>query len=393
MQYHLHDSLQIVEDCLLCEHALGSSQIRRSLEISYLALDSTSLMSTNRLGFGIMDLAELQGDPGKQQGLRRSSFEAKLKKALRKKKKGVDDGTVEEAAVGANGVCRRCGGIVSAAGAATTGLHGNTSVSCTVPSTVDADGEVDSEDFEERPLVRSCTTIEAWSDSRSPVGAHAQAGTSGEPRACRNTAAAALARAEVSPSEGRLPVAGTVGEIAPSGAAVIDAEDGRRNADDLVPCRCGERIERRSSNGQGDSVDSTSDSDLSSNSLSTSSNDGTQTSWTSSDSDEDSSKSASEAEERLATPTFGSFQAPGAAGGPLRHLPSAALFRYPSGEPRLSGRRKRRTSRNRRRKAETETETKTDDVTATVPSVPRNEPDVFGNRHTKGTVRRYVVHG
>ncbi|CDI74989.1 hypothetical protein EPH_0004030 [Eimeria praecox] len=353
--------------------------IRRSLEISYLALDSTSLMSTNRLGFGIMDLAELQGDPGKQQG-RRTSFEAKLKKAFKKKKRGGDEGPAEETAVEANGVCSRCGGFVSAAGAGATTPRGSISVSCTVPSTVDVDGEVDSEDLEERPLVRSCTTIEAWSDARSPVGAHTEGDGSSESGEPLNTAAGAVPRAaahQPEDAEGLAPVGGAV-----------NAECERQTGGAIAPCRCGERMERRSSSSMGDSADSTSDSDLSSNSLTTSSNDGTHSSWTSSHSDEDSSKSASEPEERLAPPTFGSFQAPGAAGGPLRHLPSAALFRYPSGEPRLSGRRKRRTSRNRRRKAETETETKTDDAATSGPSPPRNEPDVFGNRHTKGTIRR-----
>ncbi|CDJ36391.1 uncharacterized protein EMH_0054460 [Eimeria mitis] len=359
--------------------------IRRSLEISYLALDSTSLMSTNRLGFGIMDLAELQGDPGKQQG-RRTSFEAKLKKAFRKKKRAGDEEPVEEQAVDGNGVCSRCGGLVPAAGATAATPRGNTSVSCTVPSTVDADGELDSEDLEERPLVRSCTTIEAWSDARSPVGAHAAADACGEPRECRNTAAAALARGTAQPADQRLTATENAGELAPPGR--VNAEGGRQASGGIAPCRCGESVQRRSSSSIGDSVDSSSDSELSSNSLSTSSNDGTQGSWTSSHSDEDSSKSASEVESRLAPPTFGSFQAPGAAGGPLRHLPSAALFRYPSGEPRPVGRNKRRTARNRRRKTETETETKTDDAAAALPSPPRNEAAVFGSRHTKGTVRR-----
>lgn len=338
-------------------------------------------MSTNRLGFGIMDLAELQGDPGKQQGLRRTSFEAKLKKAFRKKKRGGDEGPVEETAVDANGICSRCGGFVAVSGAAAVSTAVITSVSCRVPSTLDPDGEVDSEEFEERPLLRSCTTIEAWSDARSPVGAHAEVDVS-EPRASRNTAAAALDRATVQPAGSRLHSVENVRGRLPSGSA----EDERQTAGGTAPCRCGDRIERRSSSSLGDSADS--DSDLTSNSLSTSSNDGTQSSWTSSHSDDDSSKAASEVGARLAPPTFGSFQAPGAAGGPLRHLPSAALFRYPSGEPRFSGRQKRRTSRSRRRKAPTETETKTDDAAPAVPSPPRNEPAVFGNRHTKGTVRR-----
>ncbi|CDJ64025.1 glycine hydroxymethyltransferase, putative [Eimeria necatrix] len=359
--------------------------IRRSLEISYLALDSTSLMSTNRLGFGIMDLAELQGDPGtQQQGLRRGSFEAKLKKAFRKKRRDEDnEGTVTETTGEGTRICSRCGGFVGA-GIAAASLPSRESVSRADLLSVTPQRVEQSAELEEGSLVRSCTTIEDWADAQSPLEADV-----GDPCTALKTRGTALASVRTADSsrDSRLPATEKSKELAHSGVTTVD--DGLPLATPLSPCRCVERLGRSSSSSMVDSADSSSDSDLSSNSLSSSSNNETHSSWMSSGSDADSSKSLSEPERRPAPPaTFGSFQAPGAAGGPHRNRPSAALFRYPSRESRWAGRHKRRTSRNRRRKAEAEAEMKADDAAPTAPAAPRNESGVFGNTHTKGTVRR-----
>lgn len=361
------------------------AQIRRSLEISYLALDSTSLMSTNRLGFGIMDLAELQGDPSQQPGMRRGSFEAKLKKTLKKKRREEIEDVERETAADGMRLCARCGGFSAAgwenvadADRKEPGPRGDAST--TVVRAFDSD------EFEDRPLVRSCTTIEGWHDARSP----AQLGVDTSPtrHTVGATAGAAEGAATDSSTVGKLP--GIEGAEVLRTQAVLPTEGvASRDAPARHPCRCALRREASSSTSMADSADSSSDSDMSSNSTSTSSDDVTRSSWASSSNDGDTSRSASDTEIPPAPAgAFGSFQPPGVTGGPQRSLPSAALFRYPSKESRWARRHRRRASRNRRRKATAAASAKGDDATAAAAATSRSESGVFGNTHTKGTVRR-----
>ncbi|KAL8275227.1 hypothetical protein Esti_000811 [Eimeria stiedai] len=365
--------------------------IRRSLEISYLALDSTSLMSTNRLGRGIMDLAELQGDPSQQPGTRRGSFEAKIKKALKKKRKeGGPDTVMGDILADGTRLCGRCGGVIAAGGLAVLGVNGSK------PNTPEVSRVVsirvtDSRDLEDKPLVRSCTFLEAWHESVNPKKSasieFSQAKKDvleavNEAAAAGTAVAAATVKDEPSAASGE--------QLARTQAVRVEDTSAAAAALDRHVCKCLiiQECSSSSSSSMADSGDSSSDSDISTSSNSSSSDEGTHSSWISSDSE---GGTASDTEARLSSSApFGSFQPPGATGGPVRNLPSAVLFRYPSRESRWARRHKRRTAHRRRNKEATATAqaAKGDDVGAAGATAARSEPFVFGSTHTKGTVRR-----
>ncbi|KAL8428127.1 hypothetical protein Efla_005830 [Eimeria flavescens] len=363
--------------------------IRRSLEISYLALDSTSLMSTNRLGCGIMDLAELQGDPSQQPGMRRGSFVAKLKKALKKKRRSGGEAWAQTGETMADGtpLCGRCGGVL------VTQEPGK--VRGRKPKAVSLDSAIpvvrirpaDSDELEDRPLARSCTSVDGWPEmyAKQPAGSietsqakrdvlgAAKAGAVDQPSAPTGNPLAAL--------DGE-PLAVRHPETSPAAAAAAAAAE-------RYACGCPLlRGSSSSSSSMADSADSDSDSDISSTN-SSSSEEETHSSWLSSGSEAGSAGTATDTEVRPAPPApFGSFQAPGTNGGPVRNLPSAVLFRYPSKESRWARRHKRRTAHRQRNKSATTSAAKGDDAAPLGAASARSEPGVFGNTHTKGTVRR-----
>lgn len=361
--------------------------IRRSLEISYLALDSTSLMSTNRLGFGIMDLAELQGDPSQQLGMGRGLLEAKLKKALKKKKRGGEsDDVVGETAADGTRLCGRCGGVTAAGWDAISGNEDGPKDG----SPIGRPGISLSEEFEERPFVRSCTTLEDWNDECVLMQPHGDAPSARQQSMCATAAATTAASGRIPAGLDSHPGIKEEPRLVRTQVVLPTAEAASAVPPARYMCRCLLRKGVSSSISMAYSAGSSSDSDSSGNSMSSSSDDATQSSWTSSDSRGDSSRSASDTELRSEpSAAFGSFQPPGAVGGPLRNLPSAALFRYPSEESRWARRHRRRASRNRRRKAAAATASaKADDAAVAGGAAPRSESGVFGNTHTKGTVRR-----
>lgn len=359
-------------------------QIRRSLEISYLALDSTSLMSTNRLGFGIMDLAELQGDPSQPAGMRRNSFEGKLKKALKKKRRGGENEAVAgKTTADGTVLCGYCGGVV-AADSDDVGEVGITAESSSTGYAAGVFRAADSEDFEDRLLTRACTNVEQWSDVRVVAQSRDESlcprrQTVGGPGVVSTVRGEEVEEGRKDPDLQEEKGLVRTRTVAPTGRSDSASTSVRYR------CQCTADREGSGSTSLADSADSISDSDSSSNSMSSSSDDVSRRSWVSSDSEDASSRSASDADVALApSAPFGSFQAPGASGAQLRSMPSAALFRYPSKQSRH----RRRASRSRRRKSAAAAPAKGDEAAAAGGPAPRSESGVFGTSHTKGTVRR-----
>ncbi|KAL8446785.1 hypothetical protein Emag_004546 [Eimeria magna] len=356
-----------------------------------------------RDNFDIPSPLEHIGDPSQQPGMRRGSFEAKIKKALKKKRKGGEPYIVlGDTLADGTRLCGRCGGVIAAGELGALGGGGSKASTPDVSSVVSIRVS-DSGDFEDKPLVRSCTSIEAWHEAASPKKSDSiefsQAKkdvleAASELAAAEAAAAAATETDEPSAALGGAPGAQEGGQLARTQAVRVGDASAAATVRDRHVCKCivtqegSSNSSSSSSSSMADSGDSSSDSDISTSSNSSSSDEETHSSWISSDSG---GGTASDTEARSSpSAPFGSFQPPGATGGPVRNLPSAALFRYPSRESRWARRHKRRTAHRRRNKeaAAAAQAAKGDDVAAVGATAARAEPLVFGNTHTKGTVRR-----